>query len=127
MLLKKGTLLKDNITNPIVSEARGILDEAGFSADNIEYYTERLIDILDDYARRFGSDKEIEYVIRKRRLNLEVRLVIPGKKYDPFENGRGAKKRKIEKLLNLNIRTDKASISHFYIRKCNVIIICLKR
>ena len=121
MLLKKGTLLKDNITNPIISEARVILDESGFSTDNIEYYTERLIDILDDYARRFGSDKEIEYVIRKRRLNLEVRLVIPGKKYDPFENGRGAKKRKIEKLLNLNIRTDKASISHFYIRKCNVI------
>ena len=72
MLLKKGTLLKDNITNPIISEARVILDEAGFSTDNIEYYTERLIDILDDYARRFGSDKEIEYVIRKRRLNLDL-------------------------------------------------------
>ncbi len=81
-----------------------------------------MIGVLNDYAQQFGDGREIEYTIRKRFGGIEIRIIIPGEIYDPFENGNGSEKRKIEKILNLNLNSQAAFFSHLYIAGRNIVI-----
>ena len=119
--VKKGMLLSDNSENEIIADGRKLLEENGFSKEDIEYYADRMIAVLDDYTERFGANTEIEYTARKRFGRLETTVLIPGDNYDPFENGNDSKRRKIEKTLSLNMDSQEACINHSYRSGNNVI------
>ena len=46
---KKSQLLKDNKENPVLEDGRKMLAEAGLSEDDVEYYSERLAAVMDDF------------------------------------------------------------------------------
>ena len=120
-LLKKATLMKNNAGNPFILEGRDNLANAGYSDEAIEYYAERMISVLDDYAAEFGEGTEISYISGKRWGRLESKIFIPGKEFDPFEYGEDAKRRKIEQILDLNLNSQESCIEHTYVSGTNVI------
>ena len=122
---KKNTLLNDNSENTIVSESVAMLRNAGYDDSYIAQFSDDAIGLLDDYARLIGVGTEIEYVIAKRLARIELRLFIPGEKYDPFDSGAEAKKRKLASVVNLNLNTETAKVSYRYALGCNVISVSL--
>ena len=65
--IKKTTLQPDNSDSPIVDAGKELLKSHDFTDDDIEYYSDRIIGVLDDYAKHFGENKEVDYLVRKRR------------------------------------------------------------
>ena len=120
-LIKKGTLEADNRNSPIITEGRELLRGQGFSEGHIEFFCDRMIAVLNDYSERFGAGIEIEYTIRKRFGKAQAVIYIPGENYDPFENGNDSKRRKIEKVLALNIYSQDATIDHAYLMGRNIV------
>ena len=84
--------MSDNSKNPIIDDSRAFFAFKGFSEDDSEYYISRLIKLLDDYADHFGEGVEFEYVLFKRFSRLEIRIKIPGERYDPLENGEDSRR-----------------------------------
>ena len=119
--LKKCSLMSDNSKNPIIDDSRAFFADKGFSEDDSEYYISRLIKLLDDYADHFGEGVEFEYVLFKRFSRLEIRIKIPGERYDPFENGEDSRRRKIERTLDVNLNSQTSIISYTYAAGKNLI------
>ena len=119
--MKTGILQKDNQSNPVILESRELLRKYDFSEDTINYYTDQIATVLNDYAVYFGENTEIEYTVSKRFGRLEALVSIPGEKYDPFETGDGSNQRKIEKLFTLNLGSQVSCINYTYLQGRNVV------
>lgn len=118
---KKCTLMADNSQSIIAADSREAFAARGFSDSDIEYYINRLVGVLDDYTQHFGEGTEFEYIIFKRLGRLEIRVSIPGEKYDPFENGEDSRRRRIEKALNVNLNSQVSVINYAYFSGRNII------
>ena len=118
----KSKLMSDNSENPIVIDSRNMLVKAGFSDDDIQYYHNRIIGVLDDYTDHFGAGKEFEYVVFKRLGHIEIRVSVPGEKYDPFENGEDSAQRKIENILHVNLRSQIPVVNYTYAAERNILL-----
>ena len=122
LIIKKSTLLEDNRENSIIEDGREFLAKKGFTKDDIEYFADRMVGVLDDYAAQFGAGTHIDYSVRKHLGRIEAKVYIPGEKYDPFENGNDSMRRKIEKALALNMSSQDSCISHSYMMGRNVVV-----
>ncbi len=120
-ILKKSILHTDNRENIIITEGRTALRKNGISEENIEYYADRVIEVLNDYAAHFGENTEIEYNIRKRFGRLEIIAFIPGERWDPFEHGNDSRRRRIEKLFTLNLDSQTSCINYTYLMGFNIV------
>ncbi len=120
-IIRKGQLLLDNRENPIIKEGQKALTKNGYDPEDIAYYAERIVSVLNDYAQHFGVNTPFEYIIGRRFGRMEVNILIPGDRFDPFEFGEGSKRRRIEKLLNLNLSSQEPAINYSYVLGRNVI------
>ena len=119
--IQKYALQVDNGDNTIIQEARDILTASGLAESDIYLFIKSLIGLLDDYTEHFGEGTEIEYLVHKHFRRIEVKLFIPGERYDPFESGNNSKQRKIEKMLNVNLGSYESTVSYSYYVGRNVV------
>lgn len=110
----RSTLLHDNSTNEIISGSREMLSRAGFDDNYIDYFSDCTVGLLNDYAELTGEGTEIEYSLKKRLTKIDLRILIPGESFDPFENGSEANRRQAEKLTDLNLNSDLPTVSYKY-------------
>ena len=111
---KTSTLLKDNTENPAIKDSIAALRSEGFWDNIIILFTEKAVNVLNDYAELIGEGTEFRYSLTKGILNLRLEVRIPGKSYDPFKSGRRAKERLLENITNMNLSTQSARVSHAY-------------
>ncbi len=121
-VLKKSVLQSDNRENIILKDGRDVLKKHGFLEEDIEYYAKRVTEILNDYARHFGENTEVEYGILKHLGRLEIIIFIPGERFDPFEHGEDSGWRKMEKLFTLNVNSQVSCINYRYLIGRNIVI-----
>ena len=121
----KGTLLSDNSGNIIIQDSASRLSKAGFEDSYIAMFTDKAVDLLNDYARLIGENTEIEYFFVKGLVSIELRIIIPGKQYDPFNAGNGAKKRRLASVVSMNLNTETAKVSYHYTLGRNILSVSL--
>ena len=113
----------ENANSAIVTDSAEMLRAAGIEDNYIELVTYGLTGLLDDYAGLMGEGTEVSYRLRKKLTRIEIRIQIAGEQYDPFTNGEEALKRKAEKLAELNLNADIASVSYKYTAGCNTVTV----
>lgn len=87
----KGVLLSDNSSNKIIDEVISVLRKNDFDDAMISQFTDNAVKVLNDYAGLVGEGTEITYLISKRFAKVELKVMIPGEKYDPFKSGTEAR------------------------------------
>lgn len=118
---KEGILLKDNTSNPIVTDSFDMLRDAGFDDEYIRQFTDEAVSVLDDYAELIGEGTEVEYRLSRLITRIRLTVMIPGEHYDPFISGSSAKRRRLDSIVSLNLNTEIAAVSHDYAFGCNII------
>ena len=126
-MTKNGKLTSDNTFCPAASDTRKVLLKAGFSASDADLFTERLTELLNDYTAAFGEGTKFQYTVWKNAVKVELRITIPGEKFDPFSEGDGAKKRTYENIFSANPDTGSSVMTYRYKMRCNLISIAISR
>lgn len=122
---KKSTLLGDNSSNVIVTDSTSMLKKEGFADDYVMKFRDDAVGILNDYAKLVGVGTEVRYTLIKRLLKIELKVMIPGEEYDPFNNGSGARERAINKAFDLNLNTQMNGVSYLYSMGHNIISVSI--
>lgn len=117
--------MKDNTSNPLMEEAAKLYRSAGFSEDQTELFSEKAVDVLNDYAELLGEGTDIEYRIIRSILGITVRVYIPGRAYNPFTSGRNAEGRIFDSLLGQNLNADTVRLSYKYAFGYNIISVTI--
>lgn len=118
---KESVLLKDNTTNPVIEDSVTMLRDAGFDDGYIMQFADEAVSILDDYASLTGEGIRVKYRIAKGLTRAKLTVMIPGEQHDPFVSGNSARRRKLGRVLSLNLNTEAASVSHRYAFGNNII------
>ena len=121
MKLKQSKLSADNRVNSFLLESVKLLKKEGFHEDECKEFVEKAAGILDDIRGRFGEGYEFEYSVRKHFGRIELRIIIPGERFNPFEDGSGAEKRSVEKVLQRQLRNTTTTIYYSYALGKNII------
>ena len=124
-ILKECTLMGDNASGSFAENGRAALLKAGFPESETAFFVEKMVGILDDYAAYAGEGTKVKYRSWKSPISMEFRILIPGKPFDPFTEGKGASNRAIDELFSANLNNGTPRISYKYTNKCNVIAICI--
>ncbi len=125
IITKTSTLLRDNTENPAILDSIAALKAAGFSDNVIAYFTERAVNVLNDYAELIGEGTEFRYGLSKGLVNLRLTVRIPGESYDPFRSGSNAKERTLANVTSLNLSTEAAHLAHEYQLGTNVLTVSI--
>ena len=118
---KEGILTLANAAETVAADSRAALLKAGFSESEADRFAAQATGILKDYAVELDVDTRVEYVILRRLGKMELRMLIPGEAFDPFTDGKDAKKRSFEKLYSLNPEYGNSEISYKYAMRCNIV------
>ena len=124
-IIKEYTLTGDNASGSLAENGRKVLLKAGFPESTTEYFVEKMVGVLDDYAACAGEGAKVKYWGWKSPVNMEFRILIPGEPFDPFTEGKDAQNRAIDKLFSANLNNGTPRISYKYTNKCNVIAISI--
>ena len=122
---KKITLLGDNSTNPIVMDSVAMLRDAHYDDCYVEQFADDVISVLNDYAALVGEGTEIEYSLKKGLVGISLKVFIPGERYNPFDSGADAKKRKLANVVKLNLNTETATVSYAYAFERNIVSVSI--
>ena len=117
--------MEDNAQNPAVIETVEYLKEKKFDESLIDRFSNDFISVLNDYSKLVGAGTEFTYFHIRRFTRIDIKVVIPGDDYDPFEEGEGARARIFRRVIRLNLNTEAAAISHQYVAGKNVISISI--
>lgn len=123
MKRKRGILQADNQSNSVITEGVAALRKAGFEEEECAAFAEKMLGLLDDGRDLFGVGKEFEYATGKRFGRLEFQIVIEGERFNPFEDGRGAKKRETDRSLRNFVNYRTTSVTYNYIAGKNIIAV----
>lgn len=72
MTIKTGTLLKDNTENPAILDSIEALRSAGFEDNIIAQFSQKAVNILNDYAELIGEGTEFRFGLTKGILSLKL-------------------------------------------------------
>ena len=122
-ITKNGSLMSDNTSNPIILDAIELHREAGYTEDEIAPFTANTLRLLNDYTDYFGAGKDVEYTLKKSFYKIDLRLVIPGDHFDPFERGSNVEERIINNIATVNLNSGKARIHYKYTNNRNYITV----
>ena len=121
MKKSKSTLNLNNRENPYITDSLDLLTKAGFQEDECEEFAEKAVGVLDDCRDHFGEGYEFEYSAGRRFGRIELKIRIPGERFNPFEDGSGAKRRSVEKVLCRQLRDKTATVYYSYAAGYNII------
>ena len=82
---KKCTLSSEDAKNQIFADTRQLLEKKKFSKDEIALFLAQVNDVIMIYREKFGAEKEVEYLVRKRYRRIEVSIIVEGDKISPFD------------------------------------------
>ena len=101
--------------NLIFAETRELLKKNKFSKDEIALFIANVNDVLMIYRDKFGEDKEMEYLIRKRFRRIEVSIIVAGEQMSPFDvEVESSTRMQTEKALKPLLVNKSDQISHIY-------------
>ena len=121
MKKSNSTLNLNNRENPYITDSLDLLTKAGFQEDECEEFAEKAVGVLDDCRDHFGEGYEFEYSAGRRFGRIELKIRIPGERFNPFEDGSGAKRRSVEKVLCRQLRDKTATVYYSYAAGYNII------
>ena len=75
----------------MVTDSIEMLSKAGYDDSYIAQFTDDAVRLLNDYAKLIGEGTEIIYSLKRRLTRIDLKVLIPGAQFDPFESGSGAK------------------------------------
>ena len=115
----------DNSSGSFAENGREALLKAGCQESATEFFVEKIVGILDDYAACAGEGTKVKYRSWKSPVNMEFRILIPGKPFDLFTEGKGAENRAIDKMFSVNLNNGTPRMSYKYTNKSNYIAISI--
>ena len=124
-IIKECALMGDNSSGSFAKDSREALLKAGFPEFEAEFFVEKMVGILDDYAACAGEVTKVKYRSWKSVVNMEFRILIPGKPFDPFSEGKDAWNRAIDKMFSANLNNGTPRMFCKYANKCNYIAISI--
>ena len=121
--IKHAALALDNSDSDIIADFVAAHKDAGYSDDAVESARDNAIRLLNDAAEFFGEGADVEYCLSKNILSLDLRIVIEGAHFDPFEDGANAETRYVDNVVTLNLNSEDARIQYKYSNGKNYITI----
>ena len=122
---KKFSLMSDSSASPIVTDSVEMLRDAHFDDCYVEQFADDIVSVLNDYAELVGEGTEIEYSLKKGLVGINLRVLIPGERYNPFDSGEDARKRKFASVVKLNLNTETATVSYSYAFERNIVSVSI--
>ncbi len=120
---RKSTLSENLRDDPVVAESRRIMEKEGFCDEECEVFADKAIEILNDCRECFGDGYEFEYLVRRHYGRVELRIILAGERFNPFENGNGAEERSQDKSLYRLLRDRTSTVYYSYVAGRNIIMI----
>lgn len=113
--------MADNRNNPDIADSLKILTKAGFHEDECTVFTDKTVRILDDCRDRFGEGHPFTYSVRRRFGRIELKLNLPGERFDPFVEGSRAAEWNTEKSLYRQLKDRTSTVYYSYAAGHNLI------
>ena len=123
MKIKKGVLTADYTNSEILAEGMRAMEKAGFQEEECILFTEKTEAVLQDYYERFGEGIGFEYTIYKRFGRIELKLGVPGEKYDPLKEGKNSQALADDRSVYQLIRDNTVVVSSGYYAKRNLVTV----
>jgi len=77
-IIKEYTLMGDNTSGSFAEDIREAFLKAGFPEPETDFFSGKIVGILDDYAACAGKGAKVKYRCWKSPVNMEFRILIPG-------------------------------------------------
>ena len=99
----------------VFADCREMMRKYKFSEDEIALFIAEINDILTVYRKRFGEEKKVEYIVRRKLLRVECSLIIKGEKVGPYdEETESSTRRMTEKALKPLLVNKTEQVSYIY-------------
>ncbi len=117
----KGILLADNRDNPVIADCLKLLNKADFSKEETNVFTDKAVRVLDDCRDRFGEGYPFTYSVRRRFGRIELRMIVPGERFDLFTEGTRSSEWSTEKSLYRQLKDRTSTVYCSYAPGHNLI------
>ena len=126
---KKSAVLTDSCISEILADCRALMEKHHFSEDEIDLYRRHVVNVLDCYRERFGGETAVEYRVLKRFKRVELRLAVPGEKFNPLqqEKEEGDAGQSVQQALSPLVWNQTVAVSHVYVAGKNLVSIASPR
>ena len=123
MIRKEFSLTGDSSSCAFADDSREVLRKAGFPNADTDFFVSKIVGVLDDYSASAEEGAKVKYRIWRNLVSVEFRIVVQGKYFDPFADGKGAKNRLIDEMFSVNLNSGTPRISCTHAHKSNIISI----
>ncbi len=107
----------------ILQDSRNAIVKTKISKQQAENFMEKVSRVLEDYREQFPGSTECKYRVRKWFGRVELILVVSGEKKDPFEDGKEAVERTLNKSLSDLFLAPNTEMNYIYAKGLNIIYI----
>ena len=114
MIRKEFSLTGDSSSCAFADDSREVLRKAGFPNADTDFFVSKIVGVLDDYSASAEEGAKVKYRIWRNLVSVEFRIVVQGKYFDPFADGKGAKNRLIDEMFSVNLNSGTPRISYKY-------------
>lgn len=107
----------------ILEDVQNKLKDYKLSDKQIQQFTQTVRDTLEDYRQQFPENTGIQYDFRKVLERIEMVIMIPGRKMNPFEEGKAADERILLSKVSVLLYNPFSNINYRYIKGTNIVTV----